>query len=247
MAILTVKRIVRRRVVRGTLRSLGIRTTGATSQLQRWSPQVLVSYFLIRPSCRCGPGTWQSAPVICKRSCGTFNGPRHIATCNATLLNDRMVDADTMRRYVTFPQVPDAMRNALWRWDIASGTVGAWGPDPCLRLPQTILGVSVSRFIALHSTFDAVDPTDFGISPAALQLEPLHSYWAAAAGYCWCTSRKHHSCSRCSSAPAISYHKLHGDCVDHSWGQSFSRLRGDSQAPRIVEQCDCSWSLGTRS
>lgn len=80
--------------------------------------------------------------MVCKRSCGVFNSPLRIARCNITLLSDNMTDPDAMRRYVTFPQVPDAMRNTLWQWDPVSGTVASWGPDACLRLPLTILGIS---------------------------------------------------------------------------------------------------------
>lgn len=42
-----------------------------------WSPSL----------CRCGPGTWSWAPVICKYQCPAYQAPTNVVTCNKTVVN----------------------------------------------------------------------------------------------------------------------------------------------------------------
>lgn len=53
--------------------------------------------------CRCGPGTWSWAPVICKQQCPSFSPPANVATCNKTVVYVDFTGAYDMRWFIAFP------------------------------------------------------------------------------------------------------------------------------------------------
>ena len=91
--------------------------------------------------CRCGPGTWSWAPVICKNQCPDFAPPTNVITCNKTVVSIDFTGAFDMRWFIAFPQTPDSLRDQGWVQYASSGYLQSNAGMNCNTVPVTILGI----------------------------------------------------------------------------------------------------------
>lgn len=93
----------------------------------------------------CQGGRYSGAPVICKRSCLTFNRPNFIASCDRIYLRDSFAQyAESWNRYVVYPATADIIRDTMW--SLSNGIMRASTSNPCLDTAPAHLALHPNRW-----------------------------------------------------------------------------------------------------